>query len=88
MTTPKTTFAGLAHMPEDNPRDKGISQRELEMVAVAMIEMFGDDAPNKAMSRAGEYQQRGEADGQDFWTRLAKVIQDALNRRSGSVRTE
>ncbi len=50
--------------------------------------MFGDDAPNKAMSRAGEYQQKGEADGQDFWTRLAKVIQDALNRRSGSVRTE
>ncbi len=39
-------------MPEDNPRDKGISQRELEMVAEAMIEMFGDDAPNKAMSRS------------------------------------
>ena len=54
MTTPKTKFAGLAPMPEDNPRDKGISQRELEMVAEAMIEMFGDDPPNKAMSRAGE----------------------------------
>ncbi len=75
-------------MAEDAAGDKGISQRELEMAARAMIEMFGDDAPNKAMSRAGEYQQKGEADGQDFWTRLAKVIQDALNRRSGSVRTE
>ena len=88
MTTPKAKFAGLAPMPEDNPRDKGISQRELEMVAEAMIEMFGDDAPNKAMSRAGEYQQKGEADGQDFWTRLAQVIQDALNRRAGSVTTQ
>ncbi len=68
-------------MPEDNPRDKGISQRELEMVAEAMIEMFGDDAPNKAMSRAAEYQQKGEADGQDFWTRLGQVIQEALDRR-------
>ncbi len=37
MTTPKAKLAGLAHMPEDNPRDKGISQRELEMVAEAMI---------------------------------------------------
>ncbi len=36
----------------------------------------------------GEYQQKGEADGQDFWTRLAQVIQDALNRRAGSVTTE
>ena len=75
-------------MPEATPRDKGISQRELEMVAEAMIEMFGDDAPNKAMSRAGEYQQKGEADGQDFWTRLGQVIQEALDRRSGGVTTE
>ncbi len=88
MTTSRAPFAGLAPMPEDNPRHKGISQRELEMVAEAMIEMFGDDAPNKAMSRALEYQQKGEADGQDFWARLAQVIQDALDRRSGSVATE
>ena len=36
----------------------------------------------------GEYQQKGEADGQDLWTRLAHVIQDALNRRAGSVTTQ
>ena len=68
-------------MPDDTDRDKGINQRELEMAARAMIDMFGDDAPNKAMSRAGEYRQKGEADGQDFWTRLTQVIQDALDRR-------
>ncbi len=75
-------------MAEDTARDKGISQRELEMAARAMIEMFGDDAPNKALSRAADYQQKDEADGRDFWTRLAQVIQDALDRRSGSVTTE
>ncbi len=68
-------------MTEDTSRDMGINQRELEMAARAMIDMFGDDAPNKAMSRAREYQQKGEADGQDFWTRLTLVIQDALDRR-------
>ena len=68
-------------MAEDSTRDKGINQRELEMAARAMIDMFGDDALNKAKSRAGEYQQKGEADGQDFWTRLTLVIQDALDRR-------
>ena len=57
-------------MTEDTSRERGINTRELEMAARAMIDMFGDDAPNKAMSRAGEYQQKGEADGQDFWTRL------------------
>ena len=68
-------------MPEDNPRDKGISQRELEMAARAMIEMFGDDAPNKALSRAADYKQKDEAEGRIFWTRLAQVIQDTLDRR-------
>ncbi len=68
-------------MAEDTSREKSINTRELEMAARAMIDIFGDDAPNKAMSRAGEYQQKGEADGQDFWTRLTQVIQDALDRR-------
>ena len=67
-------------MPEDNPRDKGISQRELEMVADAMIEMFGDDAPDRALSRAAEYQQKGEDDGHEFWTFLARVIRETLDR--------
>ena len=75
-------------MAEDATRDKGINQRELEMAARAMIEMFGDDAPNKALSRAADYKQKDEADGRFYWTRLAQVIQDALDRRSGSVTTE
>ena len=75
-------------MAEDAARDNGISQRELEMAARAMIEMFGDDAPNKALSRAADYEEKDEADGRDFWTRLAQVIQDALDRRSRSIRTQ
>ena len=75
-------------MAEDTARDKGISQRELEMAARAMIEMFGDGAPNKALSRAADYKQKDEADGQEFWTRLAQVIQEALDRRSGNVSSQ
>ena len=73
-------------MAEDAARDKGISQRGLEMAARAMIEMFGDDAPNKALSRADDYKQKDEADGRDFWTRLAQVIQDALDRKKSPSR--
>ena len=65
-----------------------IGQRELEMVAEALIEMFGDDAPNKAMARATEYQQKGEDDGHEFWIVVAQAIHDALDHRSGKVRTE
>ena len=76
------------HVTGDTSRDKSIGQRELEMVADALIEMFGDDAPNKAMSRAAEYQQKGEIDGREFWTRLAQVIREALDRRSGNVSSQ
>ena len=62
-------------------RDKGLGQRELEMVAEAMIEMFGDDAPNKAVSRAAEYRQKGETDGEEFWTTVAQSIRDALRHK-------
>ena len=58
------------------------------MVAEAMIEMFGDDAPNKATSRAAEYQQKGEDDGREFWTKVARAIHKALDRRSGNIRAK
>ena len=69
-------------MPESAGRMK-IGQREIEMVAVALIEMFGDDAPNKAKLRASEYQDKGETEDFEFWTRLSKVIQELLDRQNG-----
>ena len=65
-----------------------IGQREIEMVAEALIEMFGDDAPNKAKLRASEYQQKGESDGVEFWVRLAEVIQEILDNRAGSTKNQ
>ena len=67
-------------MSDDATRQTGIGQREPEMVADAMIEMFGDDAPNKALSRAAEYRQKGEGGGERFWTTLAQVIREKLER--------
>ena len=70
-------------MPHEDSHDKGFSQRELQMAARAMIEMCGDDAPNKAIGRAGEYPQDGKSEGRQFWVRLAEVIQETLDRPSG-----
>jgi hypothetical protein len=67
-------------MSAGEAKNMGIGQRELEMVADAMIEMFGDDAANKALSRAAEYRQKGEGDGEKFWTTLAQVIREVLER--------
>ena len=67
-------------MPKEDHRDLGIGQRELQMAARAMIEMFGDDAPNKAMARARKYQQEGGSEGREFWLRLAEVIQETLDQ--------
>ncbi len=63
-------------MSDEATRRDGISQR----VADAMIEMFGDDAPNRALSRAAEYRQAGEGHGERFWTTLAQVIREKLER--------
>ncbi len=52
-------------------------------VGLCVNELWGD-----GRERTESVQQKSEADGQDFWTRLAQVIQDALNRRAGSVTTE
>lgn len=70
-------------MAKDDNQGTDIGQRELQMAARAMIEIFGDDAPNKAIGRAGDYQQNGESGGREFWLRLAEVIQETLDGRTG-----
>jgi hypothetical protein len=73
----------VASVSDDATRRGGIGQRELEMVADAMIEMFREDAPSKSLSRAAEYRQVGDGDGERFWTTLADVIRERLERPSG-----
>jgi len=75
-------------MSGSSGRKTTIGQRELEMVAEAMIEMFGEGAADKAMARAAEYQQKGEDDGREFWILVAQAIHDELDHRSGKVGTE
>ena len=73
------TSSWRMHMPEDAALNMGIGQRQL--AADAMIEMFGNDAPNKAMSRAAEYRQKGEDRAYEFWTSLAQAIREVLEGR-------
>ena len=70
------------------------SEREFEtaveawlgMVAEALIELLGEEALDKAASRAAEYDQKGKSNEREFWTRLAQAIQEALDQRSGTVK--
>ncbi len=57
--------------------DTARKHRELEMAARALIELFGDDAPKKALERAAEYRAKGEESGEQFWLSLAEVICEA-----------
>lgn len=66
----------MSKLVQGRRRHKGIGQQELEMAADAMIKMFGDDAENKALSRAAEYRQNGESGGEGFWKTLAQVIRE------------
>ncbi len=55
--------------------------RELQMAAMAMIDLFGDEAPAKAAERAEEYQEQGLKAGHEFWTELAQVIRELLHEQ-------
>ena len=59
-----------------------IGQRGFEMVAEELVEVLGENVLNLARSRAAEFQREGTADQRKFWTRLANVIQELLDRRS------
>ncbi len=58
--------------------------RELEMAARALIELFGEDAPKKALERAAEYRAKGEESGEQFGLSLAEVIGEASSHRPPS----
>ncbi len=64
--------------------DTARERRELEMAARALIELFGEDAPKKALERATEYRAKGEESGEQFWLSLAEVICEASGHRPPS----
>ena len=64
--------------------DTARKHRELEMAGRVLIELFGDDAPKKALERAAEYRAKGEESGEQFWLSLAEVICEASSHRPPS----
>ena len=69
-------------MPDDANTKMTIGPREIGMVAKAMVQMFGEDAPTKTMERASEYQEDGDARGHDFWITVTEAVNEELERRS------
>ncbi len=47
-----------------------VTDRELDMAARALIELFGEDAPARAAEMVEEAEQSGEAESRAFWMKL------------------
>ena len=62
-----------------------IGQRELRLVAEALINMFGDEAQDRALEQAEERKAQSESDGAHFWQAVAATIatvEEEQDRRS------
>ena len=64
-----------------------ISDRDIDLCARALVELFGKDAPARATERAGDYVGQGNEDGFDFWTKIAKATQQLVDGET-TARTE
>ena len=53
---------------------------DIEMSAVALIEMFGGEAPLRARERASEYTQEDSEDGPKFWLAVADAAVKLLEK--------
>ena len=51
-----------------------IKDRDITLVAKALIEMFGDDAPSRIDERKAEYEGAGSGEGSEFWGRVAEEV--------------
>lgn len=58
-----------------------INEKDLQMVAEALVEMFGDEAVNRATERAEEYRKQGNSEGQRFWLDTGEAIKRVLRER-------
>ena len=59
-----------------------VSDRDIDMVARALVRMFGKDAPARAAERAAEYPEDGDGEGHAFWKRIEKATEAEFTRRS------
>ena len=59
--------------------NSGLSQNDIRLVAEALIEMFGDEAPSRATGRAKDYE--SNSDGETFWLDVSEAISQLLYER-------
>ncbi len=56
-----------------------IKDQDFTLVAKALIEMFGDDAPSRVRERKAEYERTGNKEGSEFWRRVAEEVAQINN---------
>lgn len=55
-----------------------ITAREIDVAARALIDLFGEDAPNRALGMVNEKRVLGESESQAFWEQLETRIREIL----------
>ena len=61
---------------------RGISMyfdNDIELSAKAMLELFGDEALERARERADEYMRDGGGDGERFWREVLATLETVKN---------
>ncbi len=61
-----------------------ISDRDIDMCARALVEMFGKDAPARAGERGAEYPEDAD-DSRTFWKRIELTTEAVLKEKPGDV---
>jgi len=64
-----------------------MGEREFEMVARALLDMFGDEATDRAQEMIDQRQGTSDGKGLDFWKRVQSEIRRVLAREGHSTST-
>ena len=60
------------------PKSGMYFEGDIEKSARALVELFGDGAPQRARDRAGEYRPEDSEDGPKFWLAVADAAEKLL----------
>lgn len=73
----------ILHLPEPSPSESG--EVGLRMVAAKLIEMFGADAKQYALDRAGRLDPQESAGAVVVWRAIAIIVEESRQYRANDI---
>ena len=61
-----------------------IEEKDIHMVAEALLEMFGDDAIDRVSGRIEDYRAQNNAEGEKFWFDVSNAISKMVLKRQSN----